>query len=57
MDFDWNTFVVVTTICFAAVALMFCFGFFLRGELLISGIIGAVAGLLIGVCAGAGALK
>ena len=57
MDFDWNIFVVVTTMCLAAVALMFCFGFFLRGELLISGAIGAVAGLLIGVCAGAGVVK
>lgn len=57
MDFDWNVFVVVTTMCLAVVAFMFCFGFFLQGELRISGVIGAVAGLLIGVCAGAGVLK
>lgn len=57
MDFNWNTFVIVTTMCLAIIALMFCLGFFLRGELLISGAIGAVAGLLIGVCAGAGVLK
>lgn len=57
MDFDWNIFVVVTTMCLAVVAFMFCFGFFLQGELRISGVIGAVAGLLLGVCAAAGGLK